>query len=947
MSEVDATFFFTDIEGSTAVWEQYPQQMQGALEIHDRLLTESVTSCGGTVFKHTGDGVCAVFASAPDAVRAAVAVQQAFDDEPWDPLPPLRIRVALHSGPAAHRDGDYFGPTLNRVARLLGVAYGGQITLTQATEALARSDLPEGTSLLDLGTHRLRDLTRPLQVFQLGHADLKVEFPPLRSLDAHPNNLPHRITEFIGRRQELEEVQSLLGEHRLVTAAGPGGIGKTSLALQAAARILDDYPDGVWLIELAPLTDHIQIPGTVAGVLGVENTVGIDLTEAVGRHLGDKRVLLVLDNCEHVVDGAAKFANALLHAAEQVSVLATSREPLRIGGEAIYRVPSLGLPPPDSGLDLPAVEAIELFADRASLIRPDLQLEDELPVVGEICQHLDGIPLAIELAAARLASLNVSQIADRLDERFDLLTKGDRSAMRRHQTLRALVDWSHDLLTEPEQVLYRRLGAFGGSLTLAAVEQVGGSDPLAPTEVADLLDRLVETSLVLAPEPPSPRFRMLETIRQHAAENLEAAGETDGTMRRLGAYLLEAGPPTEEGVPEGDWEDWLAWRAEEQDNFRASLSWSRVAPDPEICGLLAVEFFNYLGLQAFDEEANGWIEAALQMQPDRPGPLRLSLLKKLAVSAANRWDPEALGLVIARIRPEAEALGDDVTTAWTLALEAEIEVDKDPRLALTLYEEGAAGLMAAEDRRYEHTVAGGLEIYGALGMYDEAEAMISHFEEARTKLGWPTDRAFRTTSYRAAIAYMRGEYDRAVELSASCLEPSRDFGPLEHGGHMIMHGRAQLARGNLTEAQEMFDCGVELMTESITATIPWLHAFRGLLAVEQGRLPAAAHHLSAALDSLRLPGRVLNRMEVLVAVSRFAIAAGRPMDAAVLVGATDTTRDSIPGFVPEHFVAEHRRMAQEDLELGLPAPELETAIADGRSMEYEAVKRLAREVLDV
>ena len=466
----EVTFLFTDVESSTALWEEQPEAMAVAVAEHDELLHRTVEANGGVVFKGLGDGICAVFASALGGVTAAQEGQHRLLSHAWSTSKSLRVRMAVHTGVAELRGGDYFGTTLNRTARLMGTAHGGQVVLTQAAASLVDHELRAGTSLLDLGMHRLKDLGRPEHVFQLKHPGLPDEFPSLRSLDLYGGNLPHRATEFIGRDGEIAQVGELVATHRLVTLRGTGGIGKTSLAIRAAAEIVEDFPDGVWLVELAPLTDDAQIPGAAAGLFGVEASGSEDVAEALIRHLTSVETLLILDNCEHLIDGAAAFADMLLRGTERVRVLATSREALRIGGEAIFRVPSLRLPAADSDpAGVAGAEAVALFTDRARLVRHGFAIDDtNTAAVIEICGRLDGIPLAIELAAARLDTMTVAQVAECLDDRFRVLTRGSRVAMPRQQTLEALVDWSHDLLTESDQILLRRLGVVGGSFTLSA-----------------------------------------------------------------------------------------------------------------------------------------------------------------------------------------------------------------------------------------------------------------------------------------------------------------------------------------------------------------------------------------------------------------------------------------------------------------------------------------------
>jgi class 3 adenylate cyclase len=439
------TFLFTDIEGSTKLWERLPEAMKSALACHDLLMRRAITTNGGMVFKTVGDAFCAAFPTATEAVAAALDAQRFLQTEPWEGTGPIRVRMALHAGAAEIRDADYFGPPLNRTARLLAIAHSGQTLLSQAAYELARDALPEATSLRDLGTHRLKDLQRPEHVYQLLHPDLPVDFPPLNSLDIHSHNLPLQPTRFIGREQEMATVRELLAGTRLLTLVGTGGCGKTRLALQVAADQVEAYPDGVWLVELASLQDSTRVAQAVATVVGVREEPGRPLLQTLLEATRGKRLLLLLDNCEHLIEAAASLATELLRSCPHVHLLVTSREGLGIAGETVWRVPSLSVPvgpraaigesrAPDGITTGPApgiltqYESVRLFIDRAVQARPEFTVtNDNAPAVAAICYHLDGIPLAIELAAAQARALSVEQIAARLDDRFRLLVGGNRA----------------------------------------------------------------------------------------------------------------------------------------------------------------------------------------------------------------------------------------------------------------------------------------------------------------------------------------------------------------------------------------------------------------------------------------------------------------------------------------------------------------------------------------
>jgi predicted ATPase/class 3 adenylate cyclase len=594
------TLLFTDIEGSTRLWESEPERMAPALRRHDELVRSAIEEAGGYVFKTIGDAYCAAFWTAEAAVGAALSTQRALGSEPWPTSRPVRVRMGLHTGACEERDGDYFGPVVNRVARLEAVAHGGQVVLSGTTAELVSGSLPDGAGLRDLGLHRLKDLGRPEQVYQVEAPFLDSSFPPLSSLDNPelPNNLPSVVSAFVGRDRELAEVRALVRSARLVTLTGAGGSGKTRLALQTAVELIG--ADGVWFIELAPVTDGGRIPAVVAAVLGLPDQGGPDLSDAVVDALRQQDALIVLDNCEHLIDAAAKFCENVIRHCPRVRFLATSREPLGIDGERVYRIPSLSLPPADAETtaDLAGSDAVRLFAERAQLHDPGFTLDAQsAPLVATICRRLDGIPLALELAAARLSSMSLRQVADRLDQRFRLLTGGSRNAMPRQQTLQATVDWSFGLLTPRERETLTRLSVFAGGFDLQAAEAIctSGTAGLAgtvaaagPADALDVLDQLgslVDKSLVVADRmPDSLRYRLLETIRQYSAQDLvRTAGEVEVQAirdRHAGYYLTlaETARPALTGHGQALW---LRRLDPEWDNLRAACAHLAAEGRPE------------------------------------------------------------------------------------------------------------------------------------------------------------------------------------------------------------------------------------------------------------------------------------------------------------------------------------------------------------------------------
>ncbi len=589
------TLLFTDIEGSTRLWEDDPQRMAPALAAHDAIVREAIARHRGSVVKTTGDGVHAVFGDSRNALAATLAIARALDDPARTAGVPLKVRCGLHSGVAFGRDGDYYGSTVNRAARIMAAAHGGQILVSQAVADAVGAELPADCVLLDLGLVRLRDLASPERVHQLAHPALRREFPPLRSLAATPNNLPGQLTSFVGRNRELAEVRALLQKTRLLTLTGTGGLGKTRLSLQVAAEALDDYPDGAWFVELAPLADPRRVALAIASALNLKEEAGRPLLETLVAHLRPRRLLLVLDNCEHLVHACAELVKALLVASPGLRVLASSRQPLHCAGETTYALPPLTLPG-DTAADatmLAQCEATALFVERATAAAPSFAATDAAATaVIEICRRLDGIPLAIELAAARVRELSVERIAARIGQRFRLLTRGDPTALPRQQTLRALIDWSHDLLGPAEAILFRRLAVFVGGFTLDAAEDVGSDDLLARDDVLDTLGALVDQSLVML-EPGDGRYRLLETIREFAGEKLAAAGEDDAARRRHLRHYAAFADGARAGLFGADQSVWLARLDVERENVLSAHAWCLTAADTAEAGLGLVKALMY------------------------------------------------------------------------------------------------------------------------------------------------------------------------------------------------------------------------------------------------------------------------------------------------------------------------------------------------------------------
>jgi predicted ATPase/class 3 adenylate cyclase len=586
------TFLFTDIEGSTRRWEADPGAMRAALLTHDEALRSAIEGHGGLVFKHTGDGVCAAFGSPMAAVEAAVAAQRSLE---------LPVRMGLATGEAELRDGDYFGAVLNRAARVMAAGHGGQILLAESTAGLL-----SGVDVIDLGPRRLRDLPTAVRVFQVRAAGLRTDFPPLRALDSSPGNLRAAVTSFVGRESELAEVQSAVKAHGLVTLTGAGGVGKTRLAVEVATRLAAEFPDGVWLFELASVADPAAVPDAVAAVLGITQQPGRSVSDSVAAALEGRIRLLVFDNCEHVRDAAADLVEAILAQSATVRVLATSREGLGLADEQLWLVPSLDV---DTGTDSAAVN---LFVDRARSVsaRFSMGTGDEAAAVVEICRRLDGIPLAIELAASRMASMTAGEVRDRLDQRFRLLV-GSRRGLERHQTLRHAVSWSYDHLDAAEKKVLNRCAVFAGGFDLESACAVTGSDdPDAADEYAvlDLLDALVRKSLVGADNSSGrTRFSMLETIRQFAEEQLVAGGAATEVRSAHARYFAGREDDILALWDSPRQREAYTWFTTELANLRTAFRWAADQGDLEVAIPIAA-CASMLGAMVENFEPIAWAE---------------------------------------------------------------------------------------------------------------------------------------------------------------------------------------------------------------------------------------------------------------------------------------------------------------------------------------------------
>ena len=807
------TFLFTDIEGSTALLQHLgDQRYAGVLAEHRHILRAAFQGGGGHEIDTQGDAFLIAFGSAQDAVVTAVAAQRAINAHPWPEGAPIRVRMGLHTGEPTIAASSYVGLDVHRAARIMSAGYGGQILLSQATHDLIEQDLSGGLMLRDLGEHRLKDLTRPEHVFQIVIPDLLADFPPLKTLDVISNNLPVQLTTFIGREREIEDIKHLLTSTRLLTLMGAGGAGKTRLAIQVAADLIEQFQKGVWLIELAPLADAGLVVQTVASTFEVREVAGRSLLDVLVDYLQSKPLLLVLDNCEHLVEACAHLASALLRACPNLKILATSREALGIAGEVTYRVPPLSRPDPrrvQSLEQLTQFESVRLFVERGVYSQPRFALTDvNARAVAHICHQLDGIPLAIELAAARVKVLTVDQIAVRLDDRFRLLIGGSRTGLPHHQTLRAAMDWSYDLLSEQERTLLRRLSVFAGGFHLEAVEAVCAGDGVHADGVLDLLANLVDKSLVTAEGLDGEiRYRLLETIRQYSLEKLEESGEVAGMRgRHLDWYLglAERAEPQLQGL---DQVGWLERLEMEHDNLRAALEWTKVEASGTEVGLrLTGALHRFWAMRGYLSEGREWLERVVERSTGA-SPVRARAIYGTGDLAFNQGDyGRAETLCEESLRLYRE-LDDKVGIALSLNVLALLNrMQGDYARAAALLEESLT-LCRGLGRRW--ILAETLYILGLTvrrqGDYERANALL---EESLTLWRQTGDKwgLARSLGSLGVVARLQGDYERARALHEESLTLSEELGlKSETAERLLSLGTVAQNQGDFARATALYE----------------------------------------------------------------------------------------------------------------------------------------------
>jgi predicted ATPase/class 3 adenylate cyclase len=808
-----AAFFFTDVAGSTRLWESDPDGMAASLELHDQILHRCIETNGGYVFSTAGDAFAAAFQSAREAFVAASTAQLELCAADW-PGPTIAVRMGIHTGSAEERGGDYFGPVLNRAARIMSAGHGGQLLLSAVTTELLADHVPDPGRLVDLGLHNLRDLDRPEQLFEFRHPDLPRITDPLKTADVRHSNLPEQLTSFVGRARELTEIGQHLFDSRLITLTGVGGTGKTRLSQEAARAAADSFDDGVWLAELAPVTEPALVLSEIADLWGLRAGEGADLGSVVHTYLADKHLLLIVDNCEHVLDTAAHVVAAMLQAAPGLRIIATSRESLGVPGEVVYHVPSL-LVAADAAHAAES-EAVSLFLDRARTARPGFDPDDsDIEAIVRICRRIDGIPLGVELAAARLHSMDPAQLADRLEDSFRIL--GSKSALPRHRTLNTTIEWSHDLLKPESRAVFRRLSTFAGGFDLLAAEAVCPDDEIQDWEIIDHLDDLVDKSLVIADHEAGgvTRFRLLEPIRQFGAEQLADSGE-EGNIRSAHAdYFLDMCRRAEPGLRGPNQSEWFDRIDTEYDNVRAALAWlleaGRLESYLDVCWGLTwywqrhgfhLEGIDFLlsGLESTHEvdplrRIKGWYEASL-LGLDITMPVSVEYGRRAVELAEGLGDPHALGrakLILGsafKNTTRQEEEGEE----WFMAGDALLRENPDPSWYSDdpVWDHANLALIRGAFYPYEHPDRQALfqqSIDGCTAVGDAAGAaraqIVSHFLTGLVDDDWIFDNLTRAVETSRRTGF-RQELGHALWWWA---------------GHYSKRGGGEEARDSMLEAE--------------------------------------------------------------------------------------------------------------------------------------------------
>ena len=895
-----ASFLFTDVEGSTRLWQTDPEGMKASLEQHDQIMRSAAFSRNGHVFSTAGDAFAVAFQRSEDAVNAALDVQCALVQADWSG-PSIAVRMGIHTGVANERDGDYFGPVLNRAARIMSAGHGGQILVSSVTAETVR--LADRAMLHDLGTHHLKDLDEPEHVFEIRHPELPVVDRPIRTVDIRRHNLPEYLTSFVGREEQIGELTEAISDHRLIALTGVGGTGKTRLAVEAARRALTEMPDGAWLVELAPVTNPNFIMTTIGETWGLRPGEGASIEEVVTRYLWPRSLLLLVDNCEHLIDPAAAAIKLLLDACPKLRVIATSRESLGIPGEIDVRVPSLRVA--DGADSSEASEAVQLFLDRARTVRPDFEpTAEEMSDITGICERIDGIPLGLELAAARLRTLSTSELARRLDDSFRILSGSAKTALPRQRTLHATIDWSYDLLKPSERAIFRRLSLFTGSFDLDAAEAVCVGDEVNDWEVLDHIDSLVDKSLIipLRDSPGDTRYRLLEPVRQYAQERLSETAEPvlfrTAHAKHFARLAAEASPKLR-GPQQLDW---LAGVDLDYDNIRAAFATFLETEAFDDYLQMAFDLYAYWMIKGMQLEGIDTGLAGLEAAGDDADPLlRVKVWYTTARFGAEVTSPAGIdharaGLEIAKSTGDLNtigrmelALGTCIRHATTDAEYLEhllegrrlLEANPEPPWWNPTWERGLQNLLLsaylpASDERVNEHLDTALEVFEASGDRLMLAATLAdsagvYFEDDPVRSAWAL-----------------GNVERACKILSELDSPNW------YGHALYYHGILLRFAEDAEEATHRLGHAAHLL-DGVGDANCWAGATRNLAACElvMGDVESAATRLDTVMDRMPvLPMQDVHKPSTLDTMAEILLHAGRAQDAAPLVGLALVTPSS-------------------------------------------------------
>jgi predicted ATPase/class 3 adenylate cyclase len=925
------SFLFTDVVGSTRLWEADPGGMAASVELHDSIVRRQVDEADGHVFSTAGDGFAAAFTAPQAAISTAVRIQREFISADW-PGPALQVRMGLHMGAANERKGDYFGPVVNLASRIQAAGHGGQILVSATAVEAAEPWLEPGIDLHDLGRHRLKDVAESVRLFDVRHPELEVVSEPIRALSGPVNNLPEYLTTFVGRTAELKKLEAMLGEHRLVVLTGVGGTGKTRLAVEVGRKVMTQHRDGVWLVELAPVTDPARVTTAIGDIWGLRSGEGATIDDVVARYLKDKDLLLVIDNCEHVLSGAASAIRHLLESGPGIRVMATSRESLGVAGEALLHVPSLGLPTGTGGADS---ESVQLFLQRTEAARPDLNPGSaDLEAIERICRRVDGIPLGIELAAARIRTVSPGELAKRLEESFRILAGSAKAALPRQRTLSATVEWSYDLLEPEERTLFRRLAVFAGGFDLDAAEAVCAGEGVDEWEILDHLDSLVDKSLVSLSEqtPVGTRYRMLEPVRQYAQETLAGSGEAAEIQREHARYFSDLVGRASERLRGPEQQIWARRLNVEYPNIRAAFTTLSETGDVERHLQMSFDLFPYwmsggmqieaietalVGLESTTTDTDSllsvktwWTTAMLGAQITRPSSVEHAR-RGLAV-AEEIGDRNSIGRMelilgaalrhattdpayIDHLREGRQLLDEEPEPSWwepvwdralTDAILFEYLPEEDER-QLDHFEAAVAGFTAQEDEAFLSLPL--IFSFGSMEV-DEATAHLQRAVEITERLGLPLWRG-HALFILGIVRHIQGEHAAAIELLAA-------------------------GAGDLQECGDM-NC--------------WATANRGQAVSEAktGAHEAARRRLAAVIGTIpRLPKREIHELRSADAVTQVLAGAGDYERAAVSLGLARTIQTEEVSFAIDRGHDDMR----DKIAAALGEEETESLLAEGASM---------------